>query len=67
MSRKEDGFITPSIKKKLRFRGDINLQNFDSRVEDIFDEPDKRTYRNTDRNVEDPPKGNLHRAAFEKP
>lgn len=53
MSRKDDGFITPSIKKKLRFRGDINLQNFDSRVEDIFDENDKRTYRNP----EDQPKG----------
>lgn len=41
-SRKEDNFAIPP-KKKLRFRGDLNLHHFDSRIEDLLDE-DKRSF-----------------------
>lgn len=41
-SRKEDNFAIPP-KKKLRFRGDLNLHHFDSRIEDILDD-DKRSF-----------------------
>lgn len=43
MLRKEDSFITP---KKLRFRGDLNLQHFHE-IEDIFDDANRRdSFRN---------------------
>lgn len=46
---KEDNFkITPPT-KKLRFRGDSNLyQQFDSRVQDIYDEEWSRNGKNGD-------------------
>lgn len=46
---KEDNFkITPPT-KKLRFRGDSNLyQQFDSRVQDIYDEEWSRNVKNGD-------------------
>lgn len=50
MIRKEkDVFTTPPI-KKLRFRGDIN---FDNRIEDLFEDADKRKSRIGDVNSEE--------------
>lgn len=50
MIRKEkDVFTTPPI-KKLRFRGDLN---FDNRIEDLFEDADKRKSRIGDVNSDD--------------
>lgn len=50
MIRKEkDDFKTPPI-KKLRFRGDLN---FDNRIEDLFEDADKRKSRIGDIGNED--------------
>lgn len=56
MIRKEkDVFTTPPI-KKLRFRGDLN---FDNRIEDLFEDADKRKSRIGDVGNDDPiQKGN---------
>lgn len=46
-SRKEDNFVTP--KKKLRFRGDLNLHHFnENRLEDIIDESYRTNSDETD-------------------
>ncbi len=51
MIRKEkDVFTTPPI-KKLRFRGDLN---FDNRIEDLFEDADKRKSRIGDAGNDDP-------------
>lgn len=58
MIRKEkDDFKTPPI-KKLRFRGDLN---FDNRIEDLFEDADKRKSRIGDvGNEESYQKGNYN-------
>lgn len=58
MIRKEkDVFTTPPI-KKLRFRGDLN---FDNRIEDLFEDADKRKSRIGEVGNEDPiQKGNYN-------
>lgn len=48
-------FSTPPV-KKLRFRGDLNMHHFgDSRLEDIFDEPDGGIGRRGRNNATQPP------------
>lgn len=51
-SKREDDFLTPNA-KKIRFRGDLNFYHFDSHVEDIFDDPERRKLKNCDANSVD--------------
>ncbi|XP_055377688.1 protein TAPT1 homolog isoform X2 [Condylostylus longicornis] len=46
----QNTYSTPT--KKLRFRGDLNLQNFDGRIEEIFDDiNDRRKLKNGECNT----------------
>lgn len=55
MTKKEEDFPQPST-KKLRFRGDLNLYHFDNHVEDIFDDVDRRKFKSSESNTDDPHK-----------
>ncbi|XP_063699688.1 protein TAPT1 homolog [Culicoides brevitarsis] len=51
MLRRDDAFVTP---KKLRFRGDLNLQHFHE-IEDIFDDANRRDSRETHTETQNKP------------
>lgn len=57
MSTKEETPIATTPPKKLRFRGDLNQQYFDNgRLDDIFEDADRRLRLNSENGNDDPTK-----------
>lgn len=44
-SKEEHHQLQPPPIKKLRFRGDLNFHYFDQRIEEVFDDVDRRKLR----------------------
>lgn len=52
MFKKDDDFLTPTV-KKLRFRGDLNLYHFDNHIEEIFEDADRRKFKHNEHSGDD--------------